>query len=90
MDSRIAEKQFVAENAMELVGHPDDIFRYSTEEQQKILQEKPWTTEYEERRARCLCPLRGGGEALGVCVACVFFVFLSFDPIFVQLCFTSQ
>lgn len=46
MDSAMALKTFELSNNIDTVQSVDEIYKYSKEEQQAILQRKPWTKEY--------------------------------------------
>ena len=45
MDSSMALKTFELSNNIDTVQSIDEIYKYSKEEQQAILQRKPWTKE---------------------------------------------
>ena len=47
MDSYAAMKTFELSNNIETIQSVDEIYKYSKEEQQSILQRKPWTKEYD-------------------------------------------
>ena len=46
MDASMALKTFELSNSIDMVQSVNEIYKYSKEEQQAILQRKPWTKEY--------------------------------------------